>query len=745
MSNKRPSRRHHRQSQSNRSGLPERERIVDYLTGTDRPCDLDTIAYAFELQTARELRRLEQRLGAMERDGIVLRNRRGAYGLIKRMDLTQGRVVGHRDGYGFVVPDDGDGGDLFLSAREMRTVLHGDRVVVRTSGLDNRGRRQGELVEILERANDSVVGRYFRDRGIGVVVPDNQRLFQEILIPPGEDAGARDGDIVVVTITEQPTKRSQPIGHVADVLGDEMSPAMAIEIAIRSHDIPNEWPDAVTKAAEKVPMQVRPAAIADRVDLRELPLVTIDGADAKDFDDAVYCTRTGDNFRLWVAIADVSAYVPIDGPIDVQAQARGTSVYFPGRVVPMLPERLSNGICSLNPNVDRLCIACEMTINPQGRIVRSRFVEAVMCSAARLTYDEVTEVLENDEVDEDNRAAPLRAELMALHELYDVLRAARERRGAIEFDTPEVMIMFSPDGTVDRIEPRHRSVSHCIIEECMIAANIAAGRYLGRQRMPALYRVHEGPPADKLVELREFLRSLGLTLGGGEKPTSADFARLSDEATARDDQHVIQTVLLRSLPQAVYQPKNLGHFGLALDTYCHFTSPIRRYPDLLVHRAIRHRIQGGSWETYDYTMADMESLGRHTSMTERRADDATRDAAQWLKCEYMRDHVGETYPGVVSGVTSFGLFVMLDGVYVDGLVHVSELGRDYFEYDAQERALIGERSRAAYRLGDRLKVQVARVDPDARRIDFVLAESKERRKGGKGRRPRRRSRGKFGG
>ncbi|MCH9671242.1 MAG: ribonuclease R [Gammaproteobacteria bacterium] len=738
-----------RRSESPRKGsggLPDREALVAFLSAQSRPTSLDAIADDFAAHSTRVRGRLEQRLGAMARDGLVIRNEHGAYSLAKKQaESIEGTVVGHRDGYGFVIPKEGEG-DLFLSAREMRVAAHGDRVLAKVSGVDHRGRRQGEIVEVLERANDHVVGRYFRQHGVGVLVPDNQRLFKEVVIPPEAHGDAKEGDIVVAEIIEQPTRRTQPTGRIVEVLGDEMSPAMAIDIAIRSHDIPDGWSDSVLDEVQRVPMQVGDDVAAERVDLRDLPLVTIDGADAKDFDDAVYCEPTGKSWRLWVAIADVSAYVEVDSAIDVEAKERGTSVYFPGRVVPMLPERLSNGICSLNPQVDRLCMACEMIINGQGRIIRSRFVEAVMRSRARLTYDEVSEVLEGRAKNADeNHAIAVEPHLRHLEKLHEILASARARRGAIEFDSVETAIIFANDGSVERIEPRERSVSHLIIEECMIAANIAAGRYLGRQRMPALYRVHDSPPATKLTELRDFLRGLGLTLGGGEKPVSADYRALSQAASKRSDSQVIQSVLLRSLPQAVYQPTNAGHFGLALETYCHFTSPIRRYPDLLVHRAIRHRIRGGARETYHYLPSDMASLGGHTSMTERRADEATRDAMAWLKCEFMQDRVGEVLPGVITGVTGFGLFVMLDGLFIDGLVHVSELGGDFYNYEPNDHALVGDRTGRTYQLGDAIRVRVAKVDSDARKVDFTLADPvddpRPRRKSGRRKGPPKSGRG----
>lgn len=710
--------------------IPSREYILRYLEERGVPMSHEALCNDWDLGDDWPMEALRRRLKAMERDGQLIRNRRGGYGMVAKMDLVKGRVIGHPEGYGFLVPDEG-GDDLYISPRQMRELLHGDRVVMRVAGIDHRGRREGALVEVLERNTQQVVGRFFQESGIGLVVPDNKRICHDILVPPESQGGARSGQIVVAELIEQPSRRSRPLGRVKEVLGDHMAPGMEMRIAIYKHDIPHEWPPEVLDEAEKFSPEVPEQAKEGRADLRKLPLVTIDGITARDFDDAVYCEKRGKNWRLFVAIADVSAYVHPNAALDREAQRRGNSVYFPDQVIPMLPEALSNGLCSLNPKVDRLCMVCEMTIGPEGRIVRSRFREAVMRSHARLTYDAVAAMV----VDRDERLRNDYPELVPhldrLHELYQVLRVSREQRGAIDFDTQETEIEYGPERKIERIVPSQRNTAHKLIEECMIAANVAAARFLQRHKIPTLYRVHEGPKAEKLEKLRGFLGELGLGLGGGDKPTPKDYAMLMDRVQERPDLHLIQTVLLRSLSQAVYSPEGVGHFGLALDSYAHFTSPIRRYPDLLVHRGIRHVLRGGKAKDFHYSQTDMVALGENCSMTERRADEAVWDAIEWLKCEFMRDKVGEDYEGLVTGVAAFGLFVELKEVFVEGLLHVTALYNDYYHFDPVGHRLQGERSGRAYRLGDTLRVRVTRVDLDERKIDFELVESKSRESGRK--------------
>jgi ribonuclease R len=657
-------------------------------------------------------------LEALMRSGEVLANRKGELLVAAKLGFTRGAVQGHPDGYGFVVPDEG-GDDVFLSSREMHKVLHGDRVAVRVTGSDRRGRPEGEIVEVLERVNREVVGRLHEERGVWFVEAENRRISQDIVIPPGERGRAKPGEVVVVEITEQPSEHREAAGRVKEVLGHATDPGIEIEIALRKHALPFEFSREAERQAKRLPAEVRPADRKGREDLTHLPLVTIDGETAKDFDDAVWCERKGRGFRLVVAIADVSHYVRDGDALDRDARERGNSVYFPRRVIPMLPEELSNELCSLKPEVDRCSMVCDMEIGATGAIKGYRFYPALIHSRARLTYTEVWQWLSEPASATSKAARALLPHLESLYALYKVLAKAREKRGAIDFDTVELALVFDDSGRIERIVPAPRNDAHKLIEECMLAANVCTADFLRAREHPALYRVHEGPPPDKLAALKDFLAGCALSLGGGDDPKAADYAKLLQSIEGRPDQALLQTVLLRSLAQAQYRPDNAGHFGLAFDAYAHFTSPIRRYPDLLVHRAIRACLDGKRYTPHGMSW---EALGTHCSMTERRADEATRDVEQWLKCWYMRDRVGEVYEGTVSGVAGFGLFVTLDGMNVDGLVHVTELGRDYFQFDRGRHALVGEKSGRIFQLAGRVRVRVARVDLETSKIDFTLAD-----------------------
>jgi len=717
--------------------IPSREFILELLKAHGAPLSFNAIYKQLELSGEEQQEALRRRLRAMERDGQVLRNRKGDFCLVNKRDLIVGRVIGHPDGFGFVKPDDG-GDDLYLSPREMRAVFHDDRVVVRVIGKDRRGRLEGAIVEVLERNTKTVVGRLYEESGVGFVVPDNKRLNQDIIIPKTDLGGATQGQMVVAEIVEQPTRRTQPIGRIIEVLGDHMAPGMEIDIAIRAHNLPVEWPEAVEAEIEAFGEEVPEEAKQGRTDLRNLPLVTIDGADARDFDDAVYCERKPKGWRLVVCIADVSAYVESGMGLDAEAEKRGNSVYFPDRVIPMLPEVLSNGLCSLNPKVDRLCMTCDLYISNEGQIQRSRFYEAVMRSHARLTYDKVAAMLEGDK-DLRKKYQAVFPHIEDLHALFKVLYAARKQRGAIDFETTETRIIFNDEKKVERIEPVERNDAHRLIEECMLAANVAAARLLLRRKIPALYRIHEGPSEEKLNDLREFLGELGLNLPGGDKPEPKHFAQLLASVKDRPDAHLIQTVMLRSLSQAVYSSENIGHFGLAYPAYTHFTSPIRRYPDLVVHRALKHLANGGKPSAFEYSKAQLQTLGEHCSSTERRADEATRDAVDWLKCEYMMDKVGESFDGIITSVNSFGVFVELNNIYVDGLVHITALANDYYHFEPAGHRLVGERTGQVFRLGDPMRVKVAAVNLDDRKIDFVPDVSVKEEPRGKKRNKRRRS------
>lgn len=722
-----------REAQKYESPIPSREFIIEHLNELGRPASFHQLAEELELHNSDQIEALRRRLLAMVRDGQLHQNRRNAYGLITKMELIPGYVIGHKDGFGFVVPDD-ESDDLFLNARQMRSVFHGDKVLVRVSGIDHRGRREGVIIEVVEHNTHQLVGRFLTESGISIVQPSNSRIPNDILIPPDAKGEAHTGQMVIIEITTQPSSINRPVGKVIEILGEHMAPGMEIDVAIRNHELPYEWPDDVLKEAGKYSPQVSEEEVQGRVDLRDLPFVTIDGDDAKDFDDAVYVTpRSAGGWKLYVAIADVSHYVKPRGPLDQEALNRGNSVYFPGRVIPMLPEVLSNELCSLNPYVNRLTQVCEMDISAAGKITHFQFHEAVIKSHARLTYNDVYAAVEQNDAALRERYQALMPHLEELFRVYRVLHKARIKRGAIDFDLPETKIVFGEGRKIERIVPLQRNDAHRMIEECMLCANICAAKFLIKNEAPGLYRIHAGPSPEKLIDLRKFLGELGLKMPGTEEPTPKDYASLLRAIESRPDANVIQTVLLRSLSQAIYSHENIGHFGLAYEAYSHFTSPIRRYPDLLVHRAIRkilrRQFKPGEVDPHLEKMAD------HCSMTERRADEATREAMDWLKCEFMMDKVGEEYDGVISAATSFGIFVALKDIYVEGLVHISALQSDYYQFDPIKHALIGERSGVRYRLGDAVRIRVVRVDLDERKIDFMLADDvgdkKEKGKKGK--------------
>ena len=705
-----------RQKKPYKHPIPSPNELIDFLTETGKPVKAEEILRGFGLKGQRMRSLLVERLYKMVRSGQILENRRGEYCLTAKLDLVTGTVTGHRDGFGFVVRDDGEPDDIYLSAREMRSVFDGDRVAVRIAGTDRRGRAEGDLVEVLERSRREIAGQFIRERGIGIVIPDNPRVAHRILVPRKEWGGAKPGQMVVVEILDYPTRVEQATGRIIDVIGAPDDKGIATDIAIHSHAIPSRWPDAVKKECERFGSKVPTRAKQGRTDLRHIDLVTIDGADARDFDDAVYCERSGNGWRLLVAIADVSHYVEVGSGLDKEAIRRGTSVYFPDRVVPMLPEVLSNGLCSLNPKVDRLCMVCEMRVNAEGKITRATFHDAVMRSKARLTYGQVNAFLSG----QSKKAVPkpLHGPVRELQALYKALARARKRRGAIEIDLPQTRFKLNDDGEIDRIEVVPRNDAHRLIEECMIAANVQAAKFLKRHRIPGLYRVHARPDPDRFGELRLYLTGLGLKVAHPEHVQPRDFTNLIRQTADRPDATAIMMTMLRSLTHAEYSPQNIGHFGLALESYAHFTSPIRRYPDLLVHRAIRHITSGGKPGRYHYGGRDMERLGAITSAHEKRAEDATREVEAWLKCQYMEGHLGDEFEGVVTGVTNFGLFVQITELLVDGLVHVTSLQNDYYHYEAGSQSLVGERSGKRYRLGDTMRVQVSRVDMETRRIDF---------------------------
>lgn len=708
-----------REAQKYSNPIPSREFIMRFLEEKGRPVSRESLIRALELENDEEQQEaLRRRLIAMERDGQIMSNRKGSYALVDKLELIKGRVEGHKEGFGFVIPEDG-GNDIFLTPKQMRAVFPGDKVLVRINNVDRRGRREGFIAEVLEHNTQHIVGRYFVDGGIAFVSPSNKDFTQDVLIPPGQEAAAKHGQVVIAEIVAQPTARRQPMGRIIEVLGDHMAPGLEIQVAIRAYGLPHEWPKEVLEEIGPLKEEVAEQDKKGRTDLRDLPLVTIDGEDAKDFDDAVYCEKRKEGWRLIVAIADVSHYVKPGTALDKEAYNRGNSVYFPAQVIPMLPEILSNGLCSLRPNVDRLALVCEVMLSNDGKITRSTFFSAVIRSRARLTYTEVAKAIANQKT---NIEASLLPHLKELNKLYQVLKKQRSLRGALEFETVETRIIFGENRKIERIVPVQRNDAHKIIEECMLVANVAAARFLQQNKMATLFRVHQGPKPEKLENLKDFLKGFGLKLSGGDDPTPLDYARLIQRIEGRADEHLIQTVLLRSLSQAIYTPLNDGHFGLAYETYAHYTSPIRRYPDLLVHRAIYHVLARKPKKDFPYDHPAMERMGEHCSMTERRADEATRDASLWLKCEYMQDKLGAEFDGIISGVTGFGVFVELKDIYVEGLLHITSLKNDYYSFDPAKHRLKGKRTNMMYRLGDPIRVQVARVNVDDKEIDFELAK-----------------------
>ncbi len=732
-----------REAENYANPIPSRELILEQLESIGKPASLEKLCGILQLFDEDEQEALRRRLIAMSRDGQIISNRRGVYGLAAHMDLIAGRIQGKKDGFGFFIPDDGSD-DLFLSAREMSNLFDGDRALARLTGFDSRGRREGTVVEILQRRYSEIVGRYYSEHGFGLVIPDNSRISHEILIPDGQAGKAQDGQYVVAQLVEYPAHRRKAIGRISEVLGDVTTPGLEIDIALRSHDIPHEWPAAVSKQIARLPDEVQEREVAGRFDLRDLPFVTIDGEDAKDFDDAVYAKPDENGgWTLMVAIADVSHYVHPGSALDEEAIERGTSVYFPGHVIPMLPEKLSNGLCSLKPAVDRLAMVCEMEISADGELSDFCFSEAVIHSHGRLTYTEVADMVQPPETATQEkirdklreRHVTLIEHLDNLYALYKALRRHREVGGAMDFESTETRIVFGEDRKIREIVPVHRNDAHKLIEECMLAANVAAANLLESEKLPSLFRIHEGPNPDKLEPLREYLQGQGLFLGGGDKPTPAHYQQVIQRLENRPDRHLLQVMLIRSMMQAVYTPDNIGHFGLGFEAYTHFTSPIRRYPDLLVHRGIRYLIRNKSSRhlrrhtqatklnksgIYPYDEAAMDSFGERCSTAERRADAASYSVIDWLKCEYMQNRVGDEFEGTVASVTSFGLFVELTDIYVEGLVHVTDLKNDYYHFDPVRQCLHGERSGEVYALGDAVRVKVVRVDLDDKKIDLQM-------------------------
>lgn len=693
--------------------LPSREWIAEVLGKIGIPIGLKDLAIELSINRD-ELEFFEHRIRAMARDGQAYINRAGKICVADKLALVKCRIDAHKDGFGFAVPliSQPDQKDFVLHSKQMRELMHGDIVVVRPSGFDRKARPECRILEIIERKNIFVVARLLIERGVYIAIPEDKRLTQQIMLDASScQFDVKNGQVVTVKITAYPQKLFPAFGEIVEILGNYDDSGMEIDIAVRKHNLPHVFSDECLKVSEKLPKTVRKSDLKNRVDLRELNLVTIDGETARDFDDAVFAEKQGRNFRLVVAIADVSHYVKVDNAIDVDAYERATSVYFPRKVIPMLPESLSNGICSLMPEVDRLCMACDILISPTGIIKEYSFYPAVMHSKARLTYTQVGEWLESGERHE------LKKEIDTLNQLFKVLHKKRDKRGAMEFDSLETQMIFNEDGKIERIEPVYRNDAHRIIEECMLCANVCAANFLLQQEVVGgLFRNHLGPTPEKLITLKEQLSLVGLSLDGADKPTPKDYAKLFEQIKEREDKSLLQTMLLRSMQQAVYAPKNEGHFGLAYEAYTHFTSPIRRYPDLIVHRTIKGILEGKPYKpTHNWT-----EMATHCSSCERKADEASHDVEKWLKTYYMQDKIGDVFEGSVSGMSSFGLFIMLDNLYIEGMIHISELGQDYYNFRPEIMAIEGERTKSRFKLGDRLIVKVVRADLDTRRIDLLL-------------------------
>lgn len=714
-----------RESQNYENPVASRELLLSIIENSAQALTFKALCDVLNYTESSQEIGVKRRLRAMENSGQLFFNKFKQYVITPKASILTGRVIGHRDGFGFFAPNSG-GKDLYISSFEMKRVFHGDVTQAILLDADNKkGRKEVRILEVVEPRKTAIVGRYFVQHHTASVIPDDARIQQEILINPVENQGARHGQMVVVEIVQRPNRRNNAVGKIVEVLGDRMAPGMEIQIALREHELPYEWSQAVLDEVNGLSDEVDDEAKIGRKDLRDLPLVTIDGEDARDFDDAVYCeTKKSGGWRLWVAIADVSYYVRPETALDEEAIGRGNSVYFPSQVIPMLPEKLSNGLCSLNPDVDRLCMVCEMTISAAGKLSGSKFYPALMRSHARFTYTKVAAILDGDKA-LNQQYASLVPDLNNLNQMYHSLTQAREKRGAIAFETNESRFIFNDDKKIESIVPLIRNDAHKIIEECMILANVATAKFVEKHQAPGLFRVHNKPGQEKYKNFIRYLGELGIEVPQKDQPDPADYGEILSKIAGRPDQELIQTMLLRSMKQAVYQSDNQGHFGLALTAYSHFTSPIRRYPDLVIHRVIKAILQKQQPDPVNqgqhaYPLEGVVMLGEHCSKTERRADDATRDVADWLKCEYMQDHVGDHFSGVISTVTNFGLFVRLSDLHIEGLVHISSLSRDYYRYDEVRMCLTGEKSGIKYHVGDVLDVQVAAVNLDQKKIDLTL-------------------------
>ncbi|MEL0056152.1 MAG: ribonuclease R, partial [Methylophilaceae bacterium] len=694
-----------------------RELILEVMNDHGVPIPKKELIKKLEI-TKDEYPFFEKRIGAMARQGQILINRKDILCISKKLNLIPGKIMGHPDGFGFLIPEDSSLQDVFISPKEMSKVFHNDEVMVQVTGLDKKGRQEGVIVEVLSRGNSMIVGRVIQNHGVTIVRAEDKRISQDILVPYHQDMNAQPGQVVEVEMTTQPDFRTKPMGQITKIIGNYSDSGIEIEIALRKHHLPYEFSKDAIKESESFKDEILVSDYKDHTDLTKLDFVTIDGETAKDFDDAVFAEKAESNMRLFVAIADVSSYVSINSQLDKEALSRGNSVYFPRRVIPMLPEKLSNGLCSLNPQVNRLTMVCEMVIDNEGLVSEFKFYPAIIFSKARLTYTIAHKILYENDDDLTKKYSHVLTNLKSLKKVYDLLSKQREKRSAIEFDSVETAINFNEDGKIDSIQPIHRNEAHKIIEECMLAANVSAAKFLLKENSPAIYRNHESPKEEKLELLKNYIAEFGLKLGGGQKPSAKDYSALLQSIRSRPESQMLQTMILRSMQQAVYETKNKGHFGLAYDTYTHFTSPIRRYPDLIVHRAIKEKLKRN-----ELRVKDLDGIAKQCSTTERRADEASRDVEDWLKCYFMKDRLGDVFSGTISSVTGFGVFVSLDEIYIEGLIHVTDLGNDYYVFNKSKHALIGERSGKSFGMGDRVKIKVAKIDMELSRIDLILIDS----------------------
>jgi len=706
-----------REKENYQNPIPSRELILEVMNDHGVPIPKKELIKKLEI-TRDEYAFFEKRIGAMARQGQILINRKDVLCISKKLNLIPGKIMGHPDGFGFLLPEDSSLQDVFLSPKEMSKVFHNDEVMVQVTGIDKKGRQEGVIVEVLSRGNSIIVGRVIQNHGVTIVRAEDKRISHDILVPYHQDMNAQPGQVVEIEMTTQPDFRTKPMGQITKIIGNYTDSGIEIEIALRKHHLPHEFSKDAIKESESFKDEILFSDYKDHTDLTKLDFVTIDGETAKDFDDAVFAQKEESNMRLFVAIADVSSYVSPNSQLDKEALSRGNSVYFPRRVIPMLPEKLSNVLCSLNPQVNRLTMVCEMVIDDEGLVSEFKFYPAIIFSKARLTYTITYKILYENDDNLTKKHRHVLTNLKSLKKVYDLLSKQREKRSAIEFDSVETAINFNEDGKIDSIQPVHRNEAHKIIEECMLAANVSAAKFLLKEKSPAIYRNHESPKEEKLELLKNYIAEFGLKLGGGQKPSAKDYSALLQSIRSRPESQMLQTMVLRSMQQAVYETKNKGHFGLAYDTYTHFTSPIRRYPDLIVHRAIKEKLKRN-----ELRVKDLDGIAKQCSTTERRADEASRDVEDWLKCYFMKDKLGDVFSGTISSVTGFGVFVSLDEIYIEGLIHVTDLGNDYYVFNKSKHALIGERSGKSFGMGDRVKIKVAKIDMELSRIDLILIDS----------------------